>query len=100
MVDNAVKYSRYSADVTISCSREEPKGHVIIKISDHGIGIARVHQKHIFDKFYRVPSGTQHDIKGYGLGLYYVATMMRLHGGTVDVESEQGKGTTFTLLFR
>ena len=100
VVDNAVKYSRYSADVTISCSREEPKGYVIIKISDHGIGIARVHQKHIFDKFYRVPSGTQHDIKGYGLGLYYVATMMRLHGGTVDVESEQGKGTTFTLLFR
>ena len=75
-------------------------GKVIISISDNGIGISKPHQQHIFDKFYRVPSGNLHDVKGYGLGLYYVATMMRLHGGDISVESEKGKGTTFNLLFR
>ena len=94
-----MKYSREKVRIGISCSKT-PDGNVIIKISDNGIGIAKAHQQHIFDKFYRVPNGNLHDVKGYGLGLYYVATMMRLHDGTVEVESEQGKGTTFTLLFR
>ena len=97
--DNAMKYSREKVRIGISCSKT-PDGNVIIKISDNGMGIAKAHQQHIFDKFYRVPNGNLHDVKGYGLGLYYVATMMRLHDGTVEVESEQGKGTTFTLLFR
>ena len=97
--DNAMKYSREKVRIGISCSKTHD-GNVIIKISDNGIGIAKAHQQHIFDKFYRVPNGNLHDVKGYGLGLYYVATMMRLHDGTVEVESEQGKGTTFTLLFR
>ncbi len=97
--DNAMKYSREKVRIGISCSKT-PDGNVIIKISDNGIGIAKAHQQHIFDKFYRVPNGNLHDVKGYGLGLYYVATMMRLHDGTVEVESEQGKGTAFTLLFR
>lgn len=97
--DNAMKYSREKVRIGISCSKI-PDGNVIIKISDNGMGIAKAHQQHIFDKFYRVPNGNLHDVKGYGLGLYYVATMMRLHDGTVEVESEQGKGTTFTLLFR
>ena len=94
-----MKYSREKVRIGISCSKI-PDGNVIIKISDNGIGISKAHQQHIFDKFYRVPNGNLHDVKGYGLGLYYVATMMRLHGGIVEVESEQGKGTTFTLLFR
>lgn len=97
--DNAVKYSNERVSVEISCTKE-PDGNVIIKISDNGIGISKPHQQHIFDKFYRVPSGNLHDVKGYGLGLYYVATMMRLHGGDVSVESEKGKGTAFNLLFR
>ena len=97
--DNAIKYSRENVRIGITC-KKDAVGNVIIKISDNGIGIAKAHQQHIFDKFYRVPNGNLHDVKGYGLGLYYVATMMRLHGGTVYMESEQGKGTTFTLLFR
>ncbi|MDY3848362.1 MAG: ATP-binding protein, partial [Prevotella sp.] len=97
--DNAIKYSRDNVRIGITC-KKDTDGNVVIKISDNGIGIAKAHQQHIFDKFYRVPNGNLHDVKGYGLGLYYVATMMRLHDGTVEVESEQGKGTTFTLLFR
>ena len=97
--DNAIKYSLEIVRIDISC-KKDADDNAIIKISDNGIGISKAHQQHIFDKFYRVPNGNLHDVKGYGLGLYYVATMMRLHGGTVDVESEQGKGTTFTLLFR
>lgn len=97
--DNAIKYSLENVRIGITC-KKDADGNVIIKISDNGIGIAKAHQQHIFDKFYRVTNGNLHDVKGYGLGLYYVATMMRLHDGTVDVESEQGKGTTFTLLFR
>ncbi len=97
--DNAVKYSNEQVRIDISCTKDT-EGKVIISISDNGIGISKPHQQHIFDKFYRVPSGNLHDVKGYGLGLYYVATMMRLHGGEISVESEKGKGTTFNLLFR
>ncbi|MGN0282429.1 MAG: sensor histidine kinase [Prevotella sp.] len=99
ILDNAVKYSREKVKIAISCSKDSD-GNVVIKISDNGIGISKAHQQHIFDKFYRVPNGNLHEVKGYGLGLYYVATMMKLHSGTVDVESEQGSGTTFKLLFR
>ena len=99
ILDNAIKYSREKVRIAISCTKDTDD-NVVIRISDNGIGISKAHQQHIFDKFYRVPNGNLHDVKGYGLGLYYVATMMRLHGGTVEVESEQGKGTTFTLLFR
>ena len=97
--DNAIKYSRDNVRIGITC-KKDTDGNIVIKISDNGIGISKAHQQHIFDKFYRVPNGNLHDVKGYGLGLYYVGTMMRLHDGTVEVESEQGKGTTFTLLFR
>ena len=78
--DNAVKYSNKQVRIGISCTKDT-EGKVIISISDNGIGISKPHQQHIFDKFYRVPSGNLHDVKGYGLGLYYVATMMRLHSG-------------------
>ena len=97
--DNAVKYSHEEVRIDIFCAKDT-EGNVVIIISDNGIGISTAHQHHIFDKFYRVPNGNLHDVKGYGLGLYYVATMMRLHGGMVSVESEKGKGATFKLLFR
>ena len=97
--DNAVKYSHEKVRIDIFCTKDT-EGNVVIIISDNGIGISKAHLQHIFDKFYRVPNGNLHDVKGYGLGLYYVATMMRLHGGMVSVESEKGKGTTFRILFR
>ena len=99
ILDNAIKYSREQVKIAISCTKDTDD-NIVIQISDNGIGISKSHQQHIFDKFYRVPNGNLHEVKGYGLGLYYVATMMKLHGGTVDVESEQGRGTTFKLLFR
>lgn len=96
--DNAIKYSKGDVRISISC-RKDGEGNIVIAISDNGTGIAPSHIKHIFEKFYRVPNGNIHEVSGYGLGLYYVATMMRLHGGTVDVESEVDKGSTFTLKF-
>ncbi|MCI5814076.1 MAG: HAMP domain-containing histidine kinase [Bacteroidales bacterium] len=98
LIDNAVKYSIDKADVQIRC-RQEPDGAVSIAVTDHGIGIAKEHRAHLFDKFYRVPNGNLQQVRGYGIGLYYVATMMRLHGGTVTVESTPGKGSTFRLVF-
>lgn len=97
LLDNAVKYSRDRADITVRCRHTETDGRtwVEINVADHGIGIARDRQPHVFDKFYRVPTGNLHEVKGYGLGLFYVKTMVEKHGGTVEVKSEPGKGSEF-----
>ena len=97
LIDNAVKYSPGQVLIKLHCHRNA-NGQVEISVTDQGIGIASEKQKHIFDKFYRVPTGNLHDVKGYGLGLYYVRTMIEKHGGTVSVESEPGHGSTFTLV--
>lgn len=93
LIDNAIKYSEGEAEVTICCR----KG--MIAVSDKGIGIARERLPHIFERFYRVPQGNRHDVKGYGLGLYYVQQMMLKHGGSVEAESQEGKGTTIRLIW-
>lgn len=95
LIDNAVKYSPERANVTIRCHQVGEK--VEINVTDQGIGIPADKQKLIFDKFYRVHTGNLHDVKGYGLGLYYVWTMMEKHGGTVSVTSTPRQGSTFTL---
>lgn len=97
LLDNAVKYSGDHPEVTISTHNEQ--GKLIVSVRDNGIGIPRSQQKMIFDKFYRVPTGNRHDVKGFGLGLYYVRTMMKAHRGRVRVESIPGKGSTFMLEF-
>ena len=102
LIDNAIKYSPEAADVNIRCRQTasaEQGEFVEIAISDRGTGIAPEKQSHIFDKFYRVPTGNLHNVKGYGLGLFYVKTMTEKHGGNVTVKSEPGKGSTFTLRF-
>lgn len=102
LIDNAIKYSPEAADVNIRCRQTasaEQGEFVEIAISDRGTGIAPEKQSHIFDKFYRVPTGNLHNVKGYGLGLFYVKTMTEKHGGSVTVKSEPGKGSTFTLRF-
>lgn len=90
LIENAVKYSE--ADIEVSIRSDEK--FAIVSVKDNGIGIDRKYQKKIFEQFYRIP-GTQHK-NGYGIGLTLVKYAVRAHGGTIRVESEPGKGSTFT----
>ncbi|MEX2511811.1 MAG: HAMP domain-containing sensor histidine kinase [Cyclobacteriaceae bacterium] len=96
LLDNANKYSKTAPKIAIEV--KEYDGFFQIDIRDHGIGMNREAIRKIFDKFYRVPTGNIHDVKGFGLGLSYVKTMVEAHKGTVKVESELGKGSLFTII--
>ena len=95
LIDNAIKYSGSSVRIDITAKATDEGTE--IRVRDNGIGIAPDKQKHIFEKFYRVPTGNIHDVKGYGLGLYYAKTMVEKHGGTIEVSSTPGKGSEFIL---
>ena len=69
----------------------------IVKVKDNGIGINKENQAKIFDKLYRVPTGDVHNVKGFGLGLNYVKSIVEKHGGNVSVKSALGKGSTFKI---
>ena len=96
LLDNAVKYSNGSKEIAVSLAAGASEARVAIQ--DHGIGIAARDQKKIFDKFYRAGSGLVHDVKGSGLGLAIVRHVVEAHGGRVEVESEPGRGSTFTIV--
>jgi len=93
LIDNAIKYSKDPVKIEIK-TYSDRKG-VFFEIADNGIGISKEHIKRIFEKFYRVPHGNLHNVKGFGLGLSYVKKILEEHQGNVDVESELNKGTKF-----
>ncbi len=97
LLDNANKYSPEKPEISVT-TRNVPGGVEVI-VSDMGIGMSKESRKHIFEKFYRVHTGNLHDVKGFGLGLSYVKTMMEAHKGKVEVKSELGKGSSFSLFF-
>lgn len=95
ILDNAIKYSEDAPKIDIYT--ENVKDAIIVKIRDQGVGIDKLSQDKIFDKFYREPSGDVHNVKGYGLGLAYVRRILDEHDATIIVESEKNKGSTFIL---
>ena len=95
LLDNAVKYSGESRDIEVGVRREG--GSAVVWVRDHGIGIPRDERQKIFDRFHRVPTGLVHDVKGSGLGLAIVRHIVEAHHGRVEVESQPGAGSTFSL---
>jgi two-component system phosphate regulon sensor histidine kinase PhoR len=98
LLDNARKYTE--AEPIISIESYNDKDTIVVKVKDNGVGINQSHLGMIFDKFYRVPTGNLHNVKGFGLGLFYVNTIMKAHKAKISVESKVGKGSTFTLEFK
>lgn len=97
LIDNAIKYSPGRIEIFVNAYSHGD--NIFVDIEDKGLGIAKDLQPRIFERFYRVPTGNLHDVKGFGLGLSYVKEMMNLHHGDVRVTSRAGKGSTFTLIF-
>ncbi|MEC9158894.1 MAG: HAMP domain-containing sensor histidine kinase [Bacteroidota bacterium] len=95
LLDNSLKYSENKPHVKIST--RDVIGGLVIRIKDNGIGIAKDNQEKIFEKLFRVPTGNIHNVKGFGLGLSYVKSIMELHQGSIKVESKLGYGSTFLI---
>lgn len=95
LIDNALKYTERPPEIKITAVRKEKWLHIAVE--DNGIGIAKEHQKKVFDQFYRVPTGDVHDVKGFGLGLNYVSLVAKAHRWRLSVESELLKGSIFSV---
>lgn len=95
LIENAIKYSIEKPDILINTQLKDK--YLMISVTDHGIGIPKKSLGEIFNNFYRVPKGNVHNVKGYGLGLGYVKKIINLHKGKIQVQSEEGKGSTFTI---
>jgi two-component system, OmpR family, phosphate regulon sensor histidine kinase PhoR len=97
LVDNAVKYAKDNTPLRVKITTESNDKNIIIKVEDNGIGMTKETVKRVFEKFYRAHTGNIHNVKGFGLGLSYVKSMVQGHGGHVSVDSVLGKGSSFTL---
>lgn len=97
LIDNAIKYSEAAPEVMIRTYNEGKR--VVLQVKDNGVGISKEDQAHIFEKFYRVSNKFRHEHKGFGFGLHYVHLVVLAHKGSISVQSEPGKGSTFTLKF-
>jgi two-component system phosphate regulon sensor histidine kinase PhoR len=95
LVDNAVKYSRERLVLKISSNNAGK--NLVLKFEDNGIGMSKETVRRIFEKFYRAHTGNVHNVKGFGLGLSYVKTVIDAHDGRIRVDSSPGKGSSFTL---
>ena len=98
LLDNAVKYCKEKPEVLIETSEFE--GKIILKLEDKGIGIAKENQSKVFDKFYRIPTGNVHNVKGFGLGLFYLKKICDAHDWKIKLESEIDKGTSISILMK
>lgn len=97
LVDNSIKYAdKAEKQVELRVKQQEGAGEYLFSVADNGIGISKEHLPFIFDKFYRVPQGNLHDVKGYGLGLSYVKELVSKLGGSIKVSSTPGSGSLFT----
>ena len=95
LIDNALKYANGQPEISISTLNEETM--VVLKIRDNGIGIDKDFHDQVFENYFRVPTGDVHNVKGFGLGLAYVKKVVELHHGIIQLQSEPGKGTSFTI---
>jgi len=96
LIDNAIKYNRNTPRVILST--KNLNRYLELRVTDNGIGIAPEHLRSVFHKFFRVPTGNVHDVKGFGLGLNYVKLMVECHGGKISIESKPGQGSVFIIL--
>ena len=97
LLSNALKFSGEARDIDLRLFRDQ--NEIVIRVTDRGLGIAPEQQSRIFEKFYRAPTSQNQLIPGTGLGLALVAAILKAHGGRVEVDSEAGKGSTFSLRF-
>ena len=93
LIDNAIKYSDDRVEITITGNGEE------LSVKDNGIGIPSKSIPYLFNKFYRVPQGNRQDVRGYGIGLYYVRSILDKMGWSIVVKSKEGEGSLFTIKF-
>lgn len=95
LIDNALKYSKDQPQIKINLSQLGETIQLVVK--DNGVGIPDAYQEKVFDKFFRIPTGDRHNVKGHGLGLNYVSGIVQQHRGRIELESQEGKGSSFSI---
>lgn len=95
LIDNALKYSKDQPKIKINLSQLGETIQLVVK--DNGVGIPDAYQEKVFDKFFRIPTGDRHNVKGHGLGLNYVSGIVQQHRGRIELESQEGKGSSFSI---